>query len=67
MWGETRGEAILRMRRALDEYRIVGVKTNIPFLMNVVHHADFRAGQATTRFIDNNPQLLQFAARKDRA
>src|SRR5690606_23346048 len=51
----------------LREFRIRGVKTNIPFLMNVVHHEDFRTGQTTTRFIDNNPDLLKFAPRKDRA
>ena len=56
-----------RMDRGLREFRIRGVKTNIPFLMNVVHHEDFRTGQTTTRFIDNNPDLLKFAPRKDRA
>jgi pyruvate carboxylase len=55
------------MDRGLREFRIRGVKTNIPFLMNVVHHPEFMAGQATTRFIDNNPDLLKFVARKDRA
>jgi pyruvate carboxylase len=60
-------QALDRMDRSLREFRIRGVKTNIPFLMNVVHHPDFLSGQATTRFIDNNPALLHFAARKDRA
>ncbi len=60
-------QALDRMDRSLREFRIRGVKTNIPFLMNVVHHPIFRAGQATTRFIDNNPDLLKFTARKDRA
>ena len=59
--------ALDRMDRALREFRIRGVKTNIPFLMNVIHDPQFRAGNATTRFIDNNPHLFQFAARKDRA
>ncbi len=67
VFARTYEQALDRMDRGLREFRIRGVKTNIPFLMNVVHHADFRAGQATTRFIDNNPQLLQFTARKDRA
>jgi pyruvate carboxylase len=67
VFARTYEQALDRMDRGLREFRIRGVKTNIPFLMNVVHHPDFRAGQATTRFIDNNPQLLQFAARKDRA
>ena len=60
-------QALDRMDRSLREFRIRGVKTNIPFLMNVVHHPEFRGGRATTRFIDNNPALLSFAARKDRA
>lgn len=67
VYGRTYQQALDRMDRSLREFRIRGVKTNIPFLMNVVHHADFRAGQATTRFIDNNPDLLKFVARKDRA
>ena len=67
VFARTYEQALDRMDRGLREFRIRGVKTNIPFLMNVVHHPDFRAGKATTRFIDNNPQLLQFAARKDRA
>ncbi|WP_174770059.1 pyruvate carboxylase [Brevifollis gellanilyticus] len=67
VFARTYEQALDRMDRGLREFRIRGVKTNIPFLMNVVHHDEFRAGQATTRFIDNNPQLLQFTARKDRA
>jgi pyruvate carboxylase len=59
--------ALDRMDRSLREFRIRGVKTNIPFLMNVIHEESFRSGQATTRFIDTNPQLFKFAARKDRA
>ena len=67
VYGRTYQQALDRMDRSLREFRIRGVKTNIPFLMNVVHHPDFKTGQATTRFIDNNPDLLKFAARKDRA
>lgn len=67
VFARTYEQALDRMDRGLREFRIRGVKTNIPFLMNVVHHPEFRLGQATTRFIDNNPQLLQFAARQDRA
>jgi pyruvate carboxylase len=59
--------ALDRMDRALREFRIRGVKTNIPFLENVVNHPVFRSGRATTRFIDSNPQLLKFERRKDRA
>lgn len=66
-FARTYEQSLDRMNRALSEFRIRGVKTNIPFLLNVLHHPDFRTGNATTRFIDNNPQLLQFTARKDRA
>jgi pyruvate carboxylase len=56
-----------RMDRALREMRIRGVKTNIPFLENVLHHATFRSGGATTTMIDTSPELFQFRAKKDRA
>src|SRR6187401_1025303 len=56
-----------RMDRALREMRIRGVKTNIPFLENVLHHSLFRSGQATTTMIDTSPELFHFRARKDRA
>lgn len=67
VYGRTFQQALDRMGRCLHEFRIRGVKTNIPFLLNVAGHAEFRSGQATTRFIDNNPELLKFTARKDRA
>ena len=51
-WGETRGEAILRMRRALEEYRILGVKTNIPFHQNIMDSHRFIGGQFDTRFVE---------------
>jgi acetyl-CoA carboxylase biotin carboxylase subunit len=51
-WGETRGEAILRMRRALEEYRILGVKTNIPFHQNIMDSHRFMGGQYDTRFVE---------------
>ncbi len=66
-YARTYDQALARMDRALREFRIRGVKTNIPFLMNVIHHKEFRNGDATTRFIDNNPDLLKFTARQDRA
>ncbi len=59
--------AIERMDRALRETRIRGVKTNIPFLENVLHHPKFRSGAATTTMIDTSPELFQFRAKKDRA
>ena len=60
-------DAIHRMDRALSEFRIRGVKTNIPFLLNVLHHETFKAGKCTTRFIDKTPVLFDFPGRKDRA
>jgi pyruvate carboxylase len=65
--GRTFPMALQRMDRALREFRIRGVKTNIPFLLNVLNHDAFRSGQATTRFIDSTPKLFQFEKRKDRA
>ena len=60
-------DAVARMERALQEFRIRGVKTNIPFLLNVIEHPDFRAGKCTTRFIDQTPDLFKFPVRQDRA
>jgi len=53
-WGETRGEALLRMRRALEEYRIMGVKTNIPYLQQILNSPSFQGGQTDTRFLDRH-------------
>jgi len=65
--GNNMEQACQRMDRCLREFRIRGVKTNIPFLENVVEHPDFRAGQVTTRFIETTPALFRFKARQDRA
>jgi pyruvate carboxylase len=59
--------ALQRMDRALREFRIRGVKTNIPFLENVITNPVFRAGQATTTLIDTTPELFHFTPRRDRA
>jgi pyruvate carboxylase len=59
--------ALQRMDRALREFRIRGVKTNIPFLENVIHNETFRKGLATTTLIDTTPGLFEFKARRDRA
>ena len=56
-----------RMDRAMNEFRIRGVKTNIPFLINLINHKDFLKGKCTTRFIDENPDLFHFPKRRDRA
>jgi len=66
-WGIEFRHACQRMDRALREFRIRGVKTNIPFLENVVNHPDFQAGAATTRFLDEIPALFRFTPRRDRA
>ena len=52
VWGETRAQAILRMRRALEEYRVVGVRTNIPFHQTMMDSHRFMAGQYDTRFVE---------------
>ena len=59
--------ALRRMDRALREFRIRGVKTNIPFLENVIHDKTFRAGKATTRLLDSSPRMFEFSPRRDRA
>jgi acetyl-CoA carboxylase biotin carboxylase subunit len=67
-WGETRGEAILRMRRALEEYRIMGVKTTIPFHQRILDSHRFMGGQFDIAFVDErlsleSPDLDPAAAR----
>jgi len=52
VWGETRAEAILRMRRALEEYKIIGVRTNIPFHQTLMDSHRFMGGQYDTRFVE---------------
>ena len=66
-WGANLPEACQRMDRALREFRIRGVKTNIPFLENVVNHPRFRAGEVTTSFLDDFPELFRLPSRADRA
>ena len=58
-WGETRGEAILRMRRALEEYRLLGVKTNIPFHQHIMDSHRFMAGTFDTRFVEERFSMDQ--------
>ena len=66
-WGHTPDEAAARMDRALREFRVRGLSTNLQFLENVVAHPLFRSGECTTRFIDTTPELYQFQKRRDRA
>ncbi|MDE2220057.1 MAG: pyruvate carboxylase, partial [Gammaproteobacteria bacterium] len=66
-WAPTPAEAIARMHRALWEFRIRGVVTNLRFLDQVITHPRFVSGEYTTRFIDETPELFVAAERRDRA
>ena len=59
--------AIARMDRALREFRIRGVSTNIDFVVNLLKHPTFLSNQYTTKFIDTTPDLFRFGQRQDRA
>ncbi|MDS9470457.1 pyruvate carboxylase [Sporosarcina pasteurii] len=65
-WGMTFKEAAAKMDRNLQEFRIRGIKTNIPFLGNVVKHKSFLIGDYDTSFIDTTPELFLFPTRQDR-
>ena len=65
--GQRFSDAIQRANRCLMEFRIRGVKTNIPFLLKVLGHPTFINGDCTTRFIDKTPSLFDFPVRRDRA
>ena len=65
--GRNLSEAAARMERCLQEFRIRGVKTNIPFLISLITHPTFLAGEATTRMIDKTPELFELPKRRDRA
>jgi acetyl-CoA carboxylase, biotin carboxylase subunit len=58
-FGETRGEAVLRMRRALEEYRIMGVKTNIPFHQHMLDSHRFLTGQFDTQFVEERFSMAE--------
>jgi pyruvate carboxylase len=66
-WGHSASEANARMDRALREFRIRGVSSNLSFLENVIAHPLFTSGKCTTRFIDTTPELFEFTPRRDRA
>ncbi|EEW59671.1 pyruvate carboxylase [Ruegeria sp. TrichCH4B] len=59
-------KAIARMDRALREFRVRGVSTNIAFVENLLKHPTFLSNEYTTKFIDETPELFQFAKRRDR-
>ncbi|RCR65854.1 pyruvate carboxylase [Larkinella punicea] len=65
--GRTLRGATQRLKRALVEFRIRGVKTNIPFLLNVIDHPIFQAGDARVSFIENHPELFDLRKPKDRS
>ena len=65
VWGKTRDEAIARMRRALYEYKITGVKTSIKMLERVMNNENFIAGNYDTHFIENNQEQLQSKPKSD--
>ena len=66
-WAPTPQEAIARMDRALREFRIRGVATNLTFVANIINHPKFRDNSYTTRFIDTTPELFSSVRRRDRA
>jgi pyruvate carboxylase len=66
-WAPTPVEAIKRMHRALREFRIRGVATNLTFLEAIITHPAFQNNSYTTRFIDTTPELFQQVKRQDRA
>jgi len=65
-WAPTPEKAIARMDRALREFRIRGVSTNIAFVENLLKHPTFLSNQYTTKFIDETPALFRFKKRRDR-
>ena len=66
-WAPTPEAAIARMDRALREFRIRGVSTNIAFVENLLKHPTFLSNEYHTKFIDETPELFDFAPRRDRA
>ena len=65
-WAPTFPGAVAKMRRSLGEFRIRGLRTNLGFLLEVVGHPRFRAGQVDTGFVDRSPELLSYPAARDR-
>ncbi len=65
VWGETRAQAILRMRRALEEYKVVGVRSNIPFHQAMMDSHPFMGGQFHTRFVEEEFSMEHIAEGKE--
>ncbi|HEY2808694.1 MAG TPA: pyruvate carboxylase, partial [Steroidobacteraceae bacterium] len=66
-WAPTPEETIARMHRALWEFRIRGVVSNLRFLDQLITHPRFASGDYTTRFIEDTPELFQWQRKRDRA
>jgi acetyl-CoA carboxylase biotin carboxylase subunit len=64
-WGETRSQAVTRMRRALEEYKIVGVRTNIPFHQTMMDTYPFITGKYDTRFVEEQFSMLDAAENRE--
>jgi len=65
VWGETRTQAIIRMRRALEEYKIVGVRTNIPFHQAMMGTYPFISGKYDTRFVEEKFSMVDAAENRE--
>ena len=65
VWGETRPQAIVRMRRALEEYRFVGVRTNIPFHQTMMSTYPFITGKYDTRFVEEQFSMIDAAENRE--
>src|SRR5207247_8689235 len=64
VWGPDRAAAMARMARALDEYKVTGVRTTIPVLARIIAHEDFRAGRLSTQLLERIlPQLTPSGGR----
>lgn len=66
-WSREYQDSIAKMDRALREFRVRGVTTNLNFLVNLINHPSFAEGTYSTRFIDQTPELYKFAKKRDRA
>merc|ERR1711966_403052 len=66
-WAQSTDDCIRRMDRALREFRIRGVKTNLVFLESLINNDDFKSGKYNTNFVDTNKDLYNFKPKKDRA
>ena len=64
-WSRTFEDAVRKANRALREIKIRGVKTNVPFLINVLNHEDFLSGKCDTGFITYNPELFEISTKTD--